>query len=95
MPIPREITELTGISDRDVFDAPEEKEAMAAFLAFAGDRPIVAHNAPFDTGFMAAACQRSGLAFNPVVLDTLVLSQCLLPELKRHKLDIVSKHLGL
>lgn len=30
-----------------------------------------------------------------VVLDTLVLSQCLLPELKRHKLDIVSKHLGL
>lgn len=95
MPIPREITELTGITDRDVFDAPEEGEAVAAFLKFAGERPLVAHNAPFDTGFIAEACKRSGLAFNSVVIDTLSLSQCLLPELKRHKLDIVSKHLGL
>lgn len=95
MPIPREITELTGITDRDVFDAPEENEAVAAFLEFVDGRPIVAHNAPFDTGFMAEACKRSGIPFDPVVIDTLVLSQCLLPELKRHKLDIVSKHLGL
>lgn len=95
MPIPREITELTGITDRDVFDAPEEKEAVEAFLAFAGDRPVVAHNASFDTGFMAEACKRSSIPFDPVVVDTLSLSQCLLPELKRHKLDVVSKHLGL
>ena len=63
---------------------------MRAFLDFVGDRPIIAHNASFDTGFMAAACERSGIKFEPVVLDTLVLSQRLLPELKRHKLDIVS-----
>lgn len=96
MPIPANITKLTGIRDSDVAGAPSEAEAMRAFLDFVGDRPIIAHNASFDTGFMAAALRaRSGIYFEPVVLDTLVLSQRLLPELKRHKLDIVSKHLGL
>ena len=95
MPIPKDIVELTGITDRDVFDAPGEAEAMRAFLDFVGDRPIIAHNASFDRGFMAAACERSGIEFAPVVIDTLYISRCLLPELKRHKLDTVSKHLGL
>ena len=95
MHIPANITELTGIKDSDVADAPGEAEAMRAFLDFAGGRPIIAHNATFDTGFMAAACARSGIEFSPVVVDTLILSQRLLPELRRHKLDIVSKHLGL
>lgn len=44
---------------------------------------------------MTAAANRQGLKFSPVFLDTLALSQALLPELKRFKLDIVSNHLGL
>ena len=95
MPIPPNITELTGIRDSDVAGAPGEAEAMRAFLGFVGGRPIVAHNAAFDTGFMSAACGRHGIRFEPVVLDTLAISRRLLPELRRHKLDIVSKHLGL
>ena len=95
MPIPANIVELTGIHDSDVADAPEEKEAMEAFLRFAGDRPLIAHNAHFDVGFMTAACLRQGIRFSPVFLDTLALSQALLPELKRFKLDIVSNHLQL
>ena len=95
MPIPANIVELTGIHDSDVADAPEEKEAMEAFLRFAGERPLIAHNAHFDVGFMAAAAQRQGIRFSPVFLDTLALSQALLPELKRFKLDIVSNHLNL
>ena len=95
MHIPANITELTGIRDSDVADAPGEAEAMRAFIDFCGGRPIIAHNASFDTGFMAAACERSGIEFKPVVIDTLILAQRLLPELRRHKLDIVSKHLGL
>lgn len=93
--IPPDITQLTGIRDSDVADAPLEKEAMEMFLKFAGDRPLVAHNAHFDVGFMAAASNRCGLKFSPVFLDTLALSQALLPELKRFKLDIVSNHLNL
>ena len=94
-PIPPDITELTGIRDEDVADAPQEKEALEAFLAFAGDRPLIAHNAQFDTGFMAQTALRCGLRFRPVYLDTLVLSRALLPDLKRFKLDIVSNRLNL
>ncbi|MBR6397878.1 MAG: PolC-type DNA polymerase III, partial [Lachnospiraceae bacterium] len=93
--IPADITQLTGIRDSDVAGAPSEEEAMKQFIAFIGDRPIIAHNAHFDVGFMTAAALRHGLRFNPVFLDTLALSQALLPELKRFKLDIVSNHLNL
>ena len=95
MHIPPEITQLTGIRDSDVAGAPGEREAMERFIAFIGQRPIIAHNAHFDVGFMTAASNRQGLKFSPVFLDTLALSQALLPELKRFKLDIVSNHLGL
>ena len=90
-----EITSLTGIRDADVQGAPKEREALEAFIAFVGDRPIIAHNAHFDVGFMTAAAKRCGIRFTPVFLDTLALSQALCPELKRFKLDIVSNHLGL
>ena len=78
-----------------VAGAPDEKTAMEMFMDFVGDRPIIAHNAHFDVGFMTAAANRQGLRFAPVFMDTLALSQALLPELKRFKLDIVSNHLGL
>jgi DNA polymerase-3 subunit alpha (Gram-positive type) len=94
-PIPKEITALTGIRDRDVFDAPGEEEALRAFLRFAGGRPLAAHNAEFDMGFIRAAAGRAGIPLEPVYIDTLVLAQLLLPELNRHKLDLVSAHLGL
>ena len=95
MPIPAEITRLTGITDADVAGAPDEAEAMRQFLDFVGGRPIIAHNADFDTGFMSAACRRAGIPFEPVYLDTLVLAQYLLPDLKHHKLDQVSNRLSL
>ena len=95
MHIPAEITQLTGITDNDVKGAPSEGEALKAFLDFVGGRPIVAHNADFDTGFMAAAAARCGIDFDPVYLDTLPLAQALLPDLKRHKLDMVSNRLSL
>ena len=95
MPIPPEIVQLTGITDRDVYGAPGEAEAVRAFLEFAGDLPLVAHNAAFDIGFIAAAAKRSGLAFDPVYIDTLPIAQALLKQLKKFKLDIISNALGL
>ena len=94
-PIPPEITELTGITDRDVYDAPGEAKVIAQLLDFVGGRPLVAHNAEFDTGFIAAAAERSGLSFTPVYLDTLALSRALLPQLKNHKLDTVARALSM
>ena len=95
MPIPPEIVQLTGITDRDVYGAPGEAEAVRAFLDFVGDFPLVAHNAAFDIGFITAAAKRSGLAFDPVYIDTLPIAQALLKQLKKFKLDIISNALGL
>ncbi|NLL46787.1 MAG: PolC-type DNA polymerase III [Clostridiales bacterium] len=95
MRIPANITQLTGISDLDVKGAPKLKEALKAFIDFAGDAPLCAHNADFDMGFIVKGLERVGLDYNPVSLDTLVMSQNLLPELRKHKLDIVAAHLGL
>ena len=95
MPIPEEITKLTGITDDMVAGAPDEAEALKSFLDFCGGRPIIAHNADFDVGFMSAAAKRCGVIFAPVYLDTLVLAQTLLPELRRHKLDMVNDYLSL
>lgn len=95
MPIPPEITRLTGITDRDVFDAPDEGTVLRDFLSFAADRPLVAHNAEFDLGFMTAAARRQGIDFHPVCMDTLILAQSLLPDMKRYKLNLVADRLGL
>src|SRR5262249_25080814 len=70
-PIPPDITELTGISDAMVTGAPTIGEVLPRFLAFAADGVIVAHNAPFDIGFLAAACEQCGIAWPPgAVIDT-------------------------
>ena len=56
VPIPPFISVLTGISDAMVGDAPRLGTALPAFLEFAGDAVLVAHNAPFDISFLKAAC---------------------------------------
>ncbi len=95
MPIPADIQKLTGITDKDVSGAPSEAEAVAAFLDFAGSRPLCAHNADFDVGFITAAAVRMGRPFAPLYIDTLALSRALLPELKKFRLDAVADRLGL
>jgi len=94
-PIPVEITALTSITDDDVKGALKEKEAIEAFLEYAGDRMLIAHNANFDTGFIRVAAERHGIPFNNTYLDTLGLSKYVNPELKNHKLDTIVNHYNL
>jgi DNA polymerase III subunit epsilon len=78
-PIPADITALTGITDAMVSRAPLASPALRAFLAFASDCVLVAHNAPFDLGFLSASCADRGIDWPPVaVLDTAVLARLLL-----------------
>ena len=87
MQIPPEIVKLTHITDEMVAGAPKEREALRAFLDFAGDDMLIAHNANFDIGFIRAAAERQDFEFNNTYLDTLGLSRYLNPDLKNHKLD--------
>src|ERR1700740_3038320 len=70
-PVPADITTLTGITDAMVSRAPPAAPTLRAFLAFAGDCVLVAHNAPFDIGFLTAACAAARIAWpRAAVLDT-------------------------
>jgi DNA polymerase-3 subunit alpha (Gram-positive type) len=93
--LPQKITELTGITDDMLRGAPDESEAIPAFLEFCGDRPLAAHNADFDVSFVKAAAQRLGLEFSPTYLDTLVMAQGLMPGLNKYKLNVVADALSL
>ena len=90
-----EIIGLTGITDEMLRGAPKLKDALTAFLAFAGDAPLAAHNAEFDISFIRAGCRKCGIPFEPTYIDTLILAQNLLPGLGKYKLDIVAEHLQL
>ncbi len=93
--IPANITELTGIDDRMVAGAPDEKSAVADFLKFCRGCTLVAHNAAFDLSFISSAARRMNVEFAPDSIDTVALARVLLPELKNHKLDTVVKALNL
>lgn len=95
MPIPQKITQLTGITDDMVKDAPSQSEAVGAFLEFAGDNVLVAHNAPFDTSFIAKACEDMGREYKYTSIDTVAISRAILTDIKNCKLDTVAKFLRL
>lgn len=95
MPIPAKITELTGITDAMVKDAPSQSEAVSAFLEFAGDNVLVAHNAPFDTSFIRKACENMNREYNYTSIDTVAISRAILTDIKNCKLDTVAKYLRL
>ncbi len=91
----KKIVDLTGITDDMLVGAPPIEEVLPKFLEFCGDRPMIAHNADFDVGFVRAAAKKLGLPFNPTSVDTLILSQNLLQHLNKFKLNIVADALSL
>lgn len=96
-PIPEKIVKLTGITDDMVRGAAKEHEALTAFYAFCGaeNAVLVAHNAPFDTGFLKAAAARCGLPYHFSHIDTVPICRGMFPTLKNHKLNTVAEHLQL
>ena len=91
----QKVIDLTGITDSMLATAPELEDALPKFLEFCGDRPLVAHNADFDISFIAAACRKLKIDYDPTYLDTLIMSQNMLPELGKYKLNIVADALSL
>lgn len=93
--IPYHITELTGITDEMVKHAPKIDAVIPEFLEFAGESILVAHNASFDIGFINYFASNMNQSVSHTVVDTLGLSRLLLPQLSKHKLNIVAEHLEI
>lgn len=89
------IQELTGITNDMVRNKPTIEEILPKFMEFVGDSVLVAHNAEFDTGFISQKCREQGLEYNNNSIDTLMLSRILLPHLKRFRLNLIAKELGV
>ncbi len=89
------ISNLTGITNDMVADAPDEESAVRDFIKFCGENPVlVAHNARFDTGFIFQSLKDYNINFRFSYFDTVPMCQIMLPELKKHKLNFVAEHFG-
>ncbi|GIG26392.1 DEDD exonuclease domain-containing protein [Cellulomonas denverensis] len=92
-PVPAQIQVLTGITTAMVIGAPKIEEVLPTFLEFARGSVLVAHNAPFDVGFLKAAAASTGHAWPgfPVV-DTVKLARRVVTrdEAPNHKLSTLA-----
>ncbi len=94
--IPRYISDLTGITDAHVADAPRFSEVAEEVMAFLGSSLIVGHNVGFDISFVNAELKRLGKP--PLInerVDTLGLATRVLSKIRKPSLDNVALAVGL
>ncbi len=97
MPMPSDISYLTGITDDDLADAPDIDTVLREALEFCGDSPLVAQNAKFDLAFLAAAADNRPefLIGRHGVFDTLPLARALVPRMRSHRLAALTDFFGI
>ena len=96
IPIPLFITELTGISDLMVRDAPPAREIVPTMSKFLEGSIFTAHNAPFDWGFVYhTAFRERGIELMNPQLCTVRLARKIIPELPSKSLGHVAKHMNI
>jgi len=87
---------VSGISPEELAAAPELAEVLPEVLDRLAGAMVVAHNAPFDRAFLAAAAQRLGLRLPPARwVDTLALARALWPRRTGYSLQALRERLGL
>jgi ATP-dependent DNA helicase DinG len=91
IPIPADITHLTGIHPEDVQNAPPLADILPDLESFFGQTPVIAHNSSFDVTFM----QKYGLLHNNYAIDTYELSAIMLPAAPRYNLHSLTTGLGI
>lgn len=94
-PIPPSSTEVHGITDAMVAEAPDIVEVGRRFHKFAEGAVLVAHNAPFDMEFLRRAEPLIGRRFDNPILDTVLLSAVLFGQSDVHSLDALTHRIGI
>lgn len=93
--IPQRVTEVTNITDDMVKDAETIEQVFPKILEFIEGSVLVAHNAPFDMGFLKQNAKTLGYEFDYTYLDTLSLAKDLFPDYKKYKLGKIAENLGI
>ncbi len=94
--IPYHITEITSITNEQVANQPKIDEVIGKFVDFIGDAVLVAHNAPFDMGFIKRDIKEYlNIDLGNSVIDTLQMARDLFPDFKKYGLGDLNKSLGL
>ena len=93
--IPERVTEVTNITDEMVKDAKTIEQVFPEILDFIEDSVLVAHNAPFDMGFLKQNAKILGYEFDYTYIDTLSLAKDLFPDYKKYKLGKIAENLGI
>ena len=81
-----------GISPAMLRGQPLPEEVWPAFLGFAANAPLIAHNAPFDSRFLHHELGGLGLRLNNAIHCSLEASRRHFPRLASHRLDVVARH---
>jgi ATP-dependent DNA helicase DinG len=89
--IPPFVTQLTGITDQMVLQAPSIKQVLADLEAFVGNVPVLGHNVSFDLAFL----RRQRILRRNVAIDTYELASVLLPNAGRYNLGALAQSLGV
>ena len=93
--IPREITELTGIDDSMVENAPTINYVMPDFYKFCDSATLVAHNIAFHISFVHNMSKKLSYNFNHPNMDTMAMAREKLPGLKNYKLGTIVEKLNI
>ncbi len=91
IPIPTDITHLTGIHPEDVAQAPPIEAILPTLETFFGQAPVIAHNTAFDVTFM----HKYGLLKSNVAIDTYELASIIFPTAARYNLHSLTTSLGI
>jgi DNA polymerase-3 subunit epsilon len=91
--LPPFITALTGITGKDLTDAPRFEEIAPELAGMLEGAVFVAHNARFDYAFVGNEFRRLGISFSAPTLCTVRLSRKLYPKQRKHSLEsIIERH---
>lgn len=90
--IPERITELTGIRNEDVADAPYIEEVLPQFMGFLGEDYLLGHNIIFDYSFVKKAAVNQKITFEREGIDTLRIARRFLTQLESRNLGFLCKH---
>lgn len=93
--ISQEITDLTGITDEMVKDAPKFDKIVPDLFKYVDGTIIVAHNLDFDYKFIKYIAKESGYVFKNEGIDTVSFARAVVRGLKNYKLNTVCAHFGI